>query len=134
MSYDNEVGEGWGPGANQTGVVVYPLPAATAEAIGKQGVTFFDSFRPEWRQWRITPIADADLHGTPAGARNFDPGASPLDSFLDKYGLMLEVDASVAARINKAMTQPGSFYSHRSGGGMVIVSPASKEAYLIYAG
>lgn len=131
--YENE--ESWGvgfmPGDNETGVVAYSLPNATVDRIATEGIGFFDRLSGRWADWSETPVV-LDRDWSAAGA--FDPNVEPLQRFLERHGFGIDVDPKVARAINHAVSTKGSFYKHLRGGGVILVAPAARMAYLFYAG
>ncbi len=138
MSYRKEDFGGIGPGANEAGVVVYPLPAAVVGQIERQGMAFFDALGPDWSGWGASPVVMGDDWGPAPQSAGYFVSASPLELRLNRYPGGGEVSAGVSPdirdRIDAAITQAGSYYAFRPGGGLIIVNPARAEAYFVFSG
>jgi hypothetical protein len=138
--YDEE--KNWGlpwlplPGDNETGVIVYSMPARIAERVAAEGVTFFQRQENRERRtglqrshenWQETPIS-VD--------RRWASSAQPppkLFDYLNKYGFGIEIDPEIDGMINRAIQTPGSFYSYGRTG-VVIVIPSMGRVVFVYAG
>ncbi|MBX9649522.1 MAG: hypothetical protein K2X57_20985 [Xanthobacteraceae bacterium] len=138
--YRNE--ENWGsvllplPGDNETGILMYDLPDAIVRKIGSEGLGFFN--RPEnverrvghqqtHSEWHETPIADGE------GGWSVSKFGRKISGYLNQYGFGIDVDKSVEALVDDAISTPGSFYSHGRTG-LVIVIPKLKRVIFAYAG
>jgi hypothetical protein len=138
--YRNE--ENWGsvllplPGDNETGIMMYDLSEAIAGKIGAEGVSFFN--RPEnverrvgyqrtHSEWHETPIVDGE------GGWSVSKFGRKISGYLNQYGFGIDVDKSVEALVDDAISTPGSFYSHGRTG-LVIVMPKLKRVIFAYAG
>lgn len=133
MTYSNEVSEGPGPGANETGLAVYGLPDAIATEIADKGLDFFARPETPWKGWRPTPVErdqswSVDFRTAPAAA------PPDLADYLDEYGRPLDVPPRLAAQIDHAIQAPGSYYAYGRAGSLLIVAPAARQAYLLYRG
>ena len=130
--------ENWGsplfplPGDNETGLLLYDMPAAVADRIVAEGVSFFD--RPENRGRRHGRQTDhASWRETPVPITWSFKGPS-IDAYLDRYGFGIEIEPSIVTMIDDALGKLGSFYAFGSGGSVVIVIPAQRRVVYAYAG
>ncbi len=130
--------ENWGspllplPGDNETGLVLYEMPAAVADKIAAEGVSFFD--RPENRERRFGRQTDhASWRETPVPTTWSSRGPS-IGAYLDRYGFGIEIEPAIVAMIDDALRKPGSFYAIGRGGSVVIVIPAQRRVVYAYAG
>jgi len=126
--YVNE--ERWGapflalPGDNETGILMYSLPDLVADRIARDGVDFFN--RPENSKRRVgMQQSFSEWHETPMG--------TTLSQYLDQYGFGIEVDPTVHALVDDAISKSGSFYSYGRIG-VVIVVPSARRVIFAYAG
>jgi hypothetical protein len=126
--YSNQ--QNWGsvllplPGDNETGILMYTLPDAIANRMADEGLGFFH--RPENVERRFgMQRTHSTWHETPMGVT--------LSGYLNQFGFGIEVDPTVEALVDDAISKPGSFYSHGRTG-VVIVIPRTKRAIFAYAG
>jgi hypothetical protein len=122
------------PGDNETGVLAYPLPGDVIDEIGHSRLAFFDSVRPKWSDWRTTPIPKENWGASGRAPWDLARAASPLETYLNTWGFVIDIDPTVHAAIDGAILTPGSYYGYRAGGGMLLVVPKTKTLYFIYAG
>jgi len=144
--YANE--QSWGlpffplPGDNETGVIVYELPPATAKKIEEAGIEYFEKLprtsgngNLDWRgyydEWKRTPVSELEWVNDPIDGSIFPEPT--LDNFLSRYGFWIPVDPDVARLINEAVANPGSYYA-RGRAGTLIVIPAKRKAAYVYVG
>lgn len=50
ISYNEEESWGFGPGGNEAGIRVYPLPEQVAQQIAERGIDFFSNMSPNQHQ------------------------------------------------------------------------------------
>lgn len=122
---------GFGPGGNETGVVVFELPENSAQTIESGGTDFFnviskdDTPRNEYIRkcgdWQESPLSDAKTSWT-------------LGRFLNQYGFGVTVDQAIENEINLAASTKGSYSAGCAGGAVIIVSPKIKKVFFLYAG
>jgi hypothetical protein len=135
--YVKEESWGFGPGGNETGLLVYELPADVAAAIGGKGLSFLtdndnalkarQQLVPNF-EWYATPVAPdfgwkGDGHTPPS-----------ISLFLNRYGFGLDFDQRFIAMADQAKNASGNFYSYGSGGRLLIVSPALRRVIFAYSG
>lgn len=123
---------GFGPGGNESGVVVFELPDNSAKTILSAGKDFFDviskddiprnEYIRECGEWQESPL------GKDTNSTWF------LSSFLFKYGFGVAVDKSIENEINLAASNKGSFATGCPGSEVLIVAPKIKKVFYIYAG
>lgn len=123
---------GFGPGGNETGVIVYVLPEAAAQAIAMRGVAYLNELdsgrrRPRDRhnmfgEWRPTPVISGEL------SEHKD-----LASYLDRYGFGIDVGAGLERYVNTIMSSPGSFYADGRIG-VVIIDPTERKIVFLHSG
>src|SRR5262249_37366959 len=128
---------GFGPGGNETGVVVYTLSDQSAVALQSRPQVFLRQlhFRDRcWddNAWSETPIIANDTNpdvGTVAGT------PLTLAQDLNHYGFGIPIDRGVSSMIDRAYAEPGSYYAlAHCGGGMFIIMPKAHRAAFIYVG
>ncbi|MBC3910681.1 hypothetical protein [Undibacterium umbellatum] len=137
--YQNEESWGFGPGGNESGIRLYPLPDATAQLIKKRGMDFFkdmpanqDQQSRDWRgsyeNWAATPIASPE-----SWAVNNESGRMDIDDYICTYGYCLTIKPSVAVEANAIINSPGSYYAYGRIG-LIVVSPEKKLVLYLYNG
>jgi hypothetical protein len=126
--YSNE--KNWGsvllplPGDNETGIFLYDLPDAIANRIADEGLNFFH--HPENVERRVgMQRTYSEWYETPMGKK--------ISDCLNQYGFGIEIDPTIEALVDDAISKPGSFYSYGRNG-LVIVIPRVKRAVFAYAG
>lgn len=122
---------GFGPGGNETGVVVFELPENSAKTIENAGIDFFNvisredtqrnKYIRECGEWQESPLGDTNSSWT-------------LNSFLDRYGFGIAVDEGIEKEINLVASKKGSYFTGCSGGAVIIVAPKIKKVFFVYAG
>ena len=147
ISYVSE--ESWGiglPGDNETGLIEYQLSEETAQEIAKNGLSYFTnlpkitrnwgaSSNGYYNDWQETPIAVSDAW---QGARMVDEPVSKIttpsiESFLDRYGFSVPLDPKVVAKVDEAISTPGSYFAYGRTG-ILIVMPKYHKVIFAYAG
>lgn len=137
--YVMEESWGFGPGGNETGILVYRLPAATA-ALAGTGLGFFENmpgnsatagrrWRGSYSDWKETPIA-ADERHWPVDSRQ--QSLSSLD-YLCRYGFCIEVAAALIRDVDSLINSPGSYYAYGRIG-LIVVSPEKRLVVYLYNG
>lgn len=123
---------GFGPGGNETGVVVFELPDNSAKTIQNAGKNYFyviskeDTPRNKYirkcGEWSETPVKS-------------EPNTNwHLGNFLDQYGFGIYVEQSIEDEVDEAMQTSGSYYTGCAGGALIIVAPKIKKVFFVYAG
>jgi hypothetical protein len=142
--YAVEESWGFGPGGNEVGLIVYDLPAATAQALRAGGISYFGradnkALRHDRQRsfavWSATPmVMDRRWQGM-APQVHPPPPYSPIVAYLGQYGFGYEVviDARVRRMVDEIVTTPGGFYAYGRIG-LVIVAPAKRKVIYAYAG
>jgi hypothetical protein len=137
--YAQEESWGFGPGGNEAGIIVYPLPEATAESILRQGPAFFatlskntaprtTSWQGNYFEWKSTPI-DRGSHWQP------DPqtGRFLIQDYICKYGFCIDIEEGIETEAEAILNTPGSYYAFARIG-MIVVCPARRKVMYLYNG
>ncbi|MDR2081113.1 MAG: hypothetical protein LBP54_04420 [Campylobacteraceae bacterium] len=130
VSYSKEESWGFGPGGNEAGIRVYPLPQHIADKISQQGIEFFNTLPPNqnqksrgWRgkysKWSQTPIK-AD-------------GKMDIYDYICRYGFCIEIDGSVVEQATEIVNSEGNYYAYGRVG-LIVVSPSKKLVLYMYNG
>lgn len=123
---------GFGPGGNETGIIVYELPESSAKTIKNTGIDYFsilsleDTPRNEYirqcSEWSETPM------------KNDANSSWILGDFLDQYGFGIAVDSGIEKKVNSAVSKSGSYFTNCQGSIILIVIPEINKVVMVYAG
>lgn len=123
---------GFGPGGNETGVVVFELPDNSAKTIQSAGKDYFDVISKEDTPRNEYIRKCGDWNESPLGEDSNSTWY--LSSFHDQYGFGITVDQNIEDEINLAASRKGSYYTGCAGGAVLIIAPKIKKVFFIYAG
>lgn len=142
--YAEERVYGFGPGGNDTGLVVYAMPEAMRESLARQGIGWLQALAASgdrgrhrgFTAWHRTPTgpgpswADPDRCTRGSAPTGTCPG---IAVFLNRYGFGLPIRASVERMANQALFAPGAYWSEGRGA-LVVVIPETSRIVIAYAG
>lgn len=139
LEYSKEESWGFGPGGNEAGILVYPLPEAVANAISNQGLEFLRTMpananqqERRWRgyysDWKETPVLAQRLW-EPQEAN----GTLDVMDYICAYGFCIEAAQRYVDEANELVNSPGSYYAFGRIG-LILVAPARKRVYYLYNG
>lgn len=114
---------GFGPGGNETGVVLYELPPHLAHKNP-------NSLLPEL-EWEATPLQGHREWFEGEGASQTVAGPL-LENYLNQYGFGIPIKAELARDINQAVSAPGSWYAYTRHG-VVVLMPLINRVAFVYA-
>ena len=136
--YAKEDAWGFGPGGNETGVVVYALSEDATAKVQAQGITYLSGLPPnpnaagDWRgryeSWLATP---QQLEGS--DSQTHKVLSFEVAHYLNRYGFGIDIDPTVQRQINDAISNGGSFLAHGRTG-VLIVAPSIRRVFYIYNG
>lgn len=140
--YGNNDEWGFGPGGNETGFNEFLLPARATERIAAGGETYMASLAPIVRargwdgDWMPTPVPAEPpwVIGSGDAAFGREPGTVSILAFLGRYGFLIDIPEAQRARIDAALTAPGSYYAFGRGGRVIVLSPGERRAWVAYSG
>lgn len=137
ISYHEEESWGFGPGRNEAGIRVYPLPSQIAGEISKRGIEFFTNLPPNKNQqsrhrrgwfgeWHPTPVVYE--------RRNSEAKTRALDvcGYLDVFGFCGKVDEAVLKQATEIVNSKGNYYAFGRVG-VIVVSPGRKLVLHMFA-
>ncbi|MEL7459850.1 MAG: hypothetical protein AAFX45_02340 [Pseudomonadota bacterium] len=149
--YVSEESRGFGPGGNETGILLYAMPDAARAEIEAAGEAYLESFGPSpwgtlqgrFTDWHATPI-DPDVapwanpDTCPCGVSDramisYPRGCPSITGYLARYGFTIRVRADVEALANAALFAEGAYYSFGRTG-LIIVIPSEARIIFAYAG
>jgi hypothetical protein len=116
--YAREDSWGFGPGGNETGVVVFGLSLDVASNIQQQSTT----------RWKATPVSVEGSDNDTNATLSYDIG-----QYLNRYGFGLQIDEKVTRTINDALSSQGNFVDD-NGGRVIIVIPKAAKLVIAYRG
>ncbi|KQQ53600.1 hypothetical protein ASF84_17445 [Pseudomonas sp. Leaf127] len=139
VTYFSEESWGFGPGGNESGIRVYPLPPTTAIRAGA-GLSFFKKlpanppdpsrhWRGSYQNWQETPVSRTEKRW-PSEGKN-----QPMKTYdyLCNYGFCTDVDPSVISEVDAIINAPGSYYAFGRIG-VIIVSPSKRLVVYLFNG
>lgn len=139
IAYREEESWGFGPGGNEAGIRLYPLPENVSHAIKKRGIEFFQSMPQnknqqsrDWRglytNWAETPVKPSQRWGESKTSGRLD-----IYDYICAYGFCIIIKPSVVEEANSIVNSPGSFYAYGRIG-LIIVSPEKNLVLYFYNG
>lgn len=138
--YAREESWGFGPGGNESGVIMFELPVDVARAIERQGIAFLDqcaSARGLVRgasasrtayQWKATPVPIEGSDDSTNSTQSYN-----IDEYLNRYGFGLPIDKKLARNINDALSSQGNFVDD-NGRRLIIIMPKAAKLVVAYRG
>lgn len=127
---------GFGPGGNETGFTVIHISADAAESVTRGGAAWLDVQKGGrlWPDWKETPVPQDDFWmGRPDSAAGSYAAPTVL-AVLQRYGFPVDVPDDHQTALDTALNAPGSFYAFGPGGLVAVIVPATRRAYVFYAG
>lgn len=127
---------GFGPGGNETGFNVIRLSDDGADRVATGGLAWLNA-QPGGRitsDWQPTPVPSDDFW---MGRTDSAAGRYPtptVQAVLDRYGFGFDVPEVHQTALDAALNAPGSLYAFGPGGLVAVVVPATRRAYVFYAG
>ena len=116
--YANEESWGWGPGANETGIIVYELPDDIAKQIQKDGV---------YDNWNKTPIISSDwIYDSEKESNTSQP---TIGNYLGIYWNNISIDPVIQNEINNAISKSGSYFVYTRHGILIVMPDIQKVVY-----
>lgn len=146
IDYRKQAAWGFGPGADQVGLIIYRLDNASLSKIENGGLGYLSDAsespalvnisqrkareRRTYWDWKRTPIVPLwSGHGEHSCGR--EPG---IGAFLDRSDFRCKLDPKTVSRVNAILRSDNAFYAHGRGGSVVLVAPAEKRVILAYSG
>jgi hypothetical protein len=137
ISYSEEAAEGFGPGANEAGIITYQMPERISKEIESRGIEFFRNLPPnkhledrDWRgrydDWRETPIkAEGHWKQSEKSLNIYD--------YICAYGVCIDIKPEILAQASLIVNSKGSYYAYGRIG-LIIVSPKNNLVLYLYTG
>jgi len=138
--YVAEESWGFGPGGNETGIIVYQMPPLTRERIEREGILWLsslegsgDRWRGRYTMWHQTPYsADAagDFDFWSLGEMGESCGhAEGIARYMFRYGFCIPFDEDIEALANEALEAPGGFYAFGRIGLLILIPEKNRIIY-----
>ncbi len=148
--YVTEEAWGFGPGGNETGIIVYPMPASVRKSLEQSGIAWLEAlpslgkphdWQGRYETWNRTPIEGPkfkwrDAAACPADSRFraiFPAGCPSIAGYMGNYGFGIPFDPEVERMVNAALREPGSFYAFGRIGILILI-PARDRIVYVYNG
>ena len=143
--YAKEESWGFGPGGNETGVIVYELPEAIAKQISKDGINHLSSlphqsteshdWHGRYEKWHSTPIPYSDNWAGTKSESKTNPGAfvAEIKMYLNRYGFSIPIDPNIEAEIDYTISEKDSFFAYGRIG-LIIINPRARRVIYAYNG
>jgi energy-coupling factor transporter transmembrane protein EcfT len=140
--YANEESWGFGPGGNETGVIVYELPDNIAKEIQQVGIGYLTKIHQQpksgcywcgiYDNWHQTPILRSPYWEYDT-ERESNTSTAELGNYLNKYGYGISIDPIIEDEINRAISKSGSYFAYGRIGVLIVIPDIQKVVYA-YAG
>jgi hypothetical protein len=138
--YAREESWGFGPGGNETGVIIFDLPVDVLHNIEGQGITFLEQHvsahalvgsgagSPAPLRWMAPPVrvdgSDDDTNSTLS---------YHIAEYLNRYGFGIHIDKEVTRTIDNALSTEGNFVVD-DGRRLIIIMPKPAKVVIAYRG
>jgi len=138
--YSKEETWGFGPGGNETGIVIFELPHDIANDIEQQGLRFLnqcastrvvaESSRKARTlyTWRATPVL---VEAT--GSDMNKVLTQNITEYLNKYGFQIVLERKFEKNIDNALSSPGNWVDD-NGSRLIIIMPKASKLVFAYRG
>ena len=141
--YAAEESWGWGPGGNETGIIVYAMPEAAREKIEAGGIPWLNGLPGSGRRWqgvytdwRATPLDAATDETWVRSSDGMAYGHCGMGNGIAAYmfsGFCIPFDPEVEALADRALTQSGNFYAYGRIGILILI-PSERRIVYAYNG
>ncbi len=124
---------GFGPGGNETGVIVFSLSSASADALREAPNEFLEALPKSrdrcsrYSNWKQTPII-ASKGDSLTGQIKGEP--LRLDSMLNRYGFGIPIRRDIKTMLDQAFANQGSYYGSSRCGLFIFMPEFGKAAYI----
>lgn len=140
--YVAEESWGFGPGGNETGIIVFEMPTQVRRQLfGRDGLLWLNALpSPSWRGWyarfggwHTTPPPENPLWYKPEVC---PPGSMDkaqcrgIAAFMGRWGFPVPIDHEIEAMVNEALFTPGAYYAFGRTGVLILIP---KQARVVFA-
>lgn len=151
VRYVSEEAWGFGPGGNETGIIVYDMPDKVRGELEDKGLTWLEALPPpgwpEWQgryeEWHTTPIPTSTFPWSDPAACppetsdrylvTYPNGCPSISGYMGTYGFPISFDPEVEKMVNEALVSPGAFYAFGRIGILILI-PARERIVYVYNG
>jgi hypothetical protein len=150
VQYVSEEAWGFGPGGNETGIIVYDMPEKVRQELEEKGPTWlealprnsWDGWQGGYSDWHSTPIPKTHSWADPAACPpktsdrylGFYPNGCPsISGYMGAYGFAISFDRDVEDMVNEALFSPGAYYAFGRIGILILI-PAHDRIVYVYNG
>ena len=143
--YAQEESWGFGPGGNETGIIVYDMPENTRERIQNEGKDWLNSLpgnggkrlRGFYRNWHSTPFdpnidGAFDIWAMKKRAESCDHGGG-IAGYMFRFSTCIRFDQHYESMANEALLTSGNFYAFGRIG-MLLLIPSQDLVIFAYSG
>ena len=139
--YVAEESWGFGPGGNETGIIVYEMPDDVTAALKAGGLTYLSglprqptsNWQGVYANWRETPIVPDDQWLKSHNEGSWQWTSPGIGDFMFRYGFAHRFDEGIEKMVNDAIFKPGSFYAFGRIG-LIVLIPAERRIVYAYNG
>ncbi len=126
---------GFGPGGNETGVILYELPREVADSIRTARGVVDPPGSGTDLSWKATPLKEPRewIEGEGALPQTGPVPMPRLHNYLNQYGFGIPVDTEVSSEIDRALSESGNFFAYTRTG-VLLVMPRTRRLAFVYAG
>lgn len=150
-TYVSEKAWGFGPGGNETGIIVYVMPGVVKSQLAEDGIAYleglgvnsWDGWQGRYGDWSSTPIDPstgewADPERCPTGVSDYSmltypQGCPSITGYLGRYGFNIPVRDDVERMATEALFLPGAYYAFGRIG-LIILIPQENRIVYAYSG
>ena len=134
VQYKKVATPGFGPGGQDTGLLVMHMTDQSANLLEREGLVFLQNSRSsranDYYGWAGTPVVPMwSGHGEHSCGR--EPG---IAAYVDYGDFRCHLKASVVAEINRIISSPGAYYARGSGSRVIIVAPQHRKVIIAFNG
>ena len=131
---------GFGPGGNETGVIIFKLPVDIAGKIERNGIAFLHQYvptlivvrhgdeRPVTLRWKATPVLVEGSGNDTNLTQTYD-----IEKYLNRFGFGLILNDEVTREINDALSSQGNFVDD-NGRRLMVIMPKTGRVVIAYRG
>jgi len=149
VRYVAEESWGFGPGGNETGIIVFDMPEKVQDALDQHGISWLETLPPNswgrqgyYRDWQSTPLSASEFwtNQEECPPENSDrylliyPNGCPsIAGYMGRYGFSIPFDSDVERMVNQAVFSDGAYYAYGRTGVLIII-PAQGRIVYVYSG
>ncbi|KCZ49925.1 MULTISPECIES: hypothetical protein [unclassified Hyphomonas] len=128
---------GFGPGGNETGLVIFRMNAHAVKRLQSDPDAFFQKVSESgsgrchrFRSWTETPFVPEQRWGE--ASRSVEPGSpATIEEITNQYGFGIRFNARYVRMLNDSFARPGSYLGSGGCGSVVLMPEQRAAAYII---